>query len=282
MRNLLLAHFARLRKNIFFWICLIASFAYGVSSVNTWHQRSQVLFDMGQPQRLEFMAELLHNCPMFLGIMLAAFISLFLSTEYNDATIRNKLAVGHSRTNIYLSSLITMIVAAFLMCAAYQIPVLALGAPYLGVTESDPQMLAGILALCMSYCAVFAVVCMSCDRKAVASVICILGVLALIWVSINMYNQLMRPEFISSGAFDEIAQSWVETERQPNPNYVGEPLRTVYKFFVDILPTGQAMQYSNITVITSKQLVLLPLYSLVVTVLSTSAGLVLFKHKNLK
>lgn len=31
-----------------------------------------------------------------------------------------------------------------------------------------------------------------------------------------------------------------------------------------------------------KQLVLLPLYSLVVTVLSTSAGLVLFKHKNLK
>ena len=45
------------------------------------------------------------------GILISIFYSLFLGTEYNDGTIRNKLIVGHKRETIYLASFITGTVA---------------------------------------------------------------------------------------------------------------------------------------------------------------------------
>ncbi|MGY3662454.1 MAG: hypothetical protein ACXAHE_00930 [Roseburia sp. 1XD42-69] len=42
---------------------------------------------------------------------------MFLGTDYSDGTIRNKLTVGHTRTNIYLANLIVTFAAGLLiMC----------------------------------------------------------------------------------------------------------------------------------------------------------------------
>ena len=248
MRNLLSAHFARLWKSRLFWMCAVISLAYGSFSLNSWYRYSQILFDMGLSPKLEWIQEFSHNIPIYIGILLAVFISLFLSAEYSDAAIRSKLVVGHSRTGVYFSSLITSAAAALLFCAAYLLPVLIGGAPYLHAAVSDLVILLGLLALCAAYCAIFTGVSMNLDRKSAAPVTCLLGTFVL----------LFAVQAIS---------------RKAGP---------VYWFFSDVLPFGQAPRYMDVTRLTAGQVLSMPLYSCAVTVLATAAGLLLFRRKNIK
>ena len=248
MRNLLSAYFARLWKNSLFWMCAVISMAYGAFSLYSWYRYSQILFDMGLSPELEWIQEFSHNIPIYIGILLAVFVSLFLSTEYSDATIRSKLVIGHSRAGVYFSSLITVAAVALLCCAAYLLPVLIGGAPHLHAAASDLVILWGILALCAAYCAIFTGVSMNLDRKSAAPVVCLLGTFVL----------LFAVQAIS---------------RKAGP---------VYWFFSDVLPFGQAQRYMDVTRLTARQILSMPLYSCAVAVLATAAGLFLFRRKDLR
>lgn len=248
MRNLLSAHFARLWKSRLFWMCAVISMAYGALSLNSWYRYSQILFDMGLSPELEWIQEFSHNIPIYIGILLAVFVSLFLSAEYSDAAIRSKLVIGHSRAGIYFSSLITAAAAALLCCAAYLLPVLIGGAPYLHATASDLVILLGLLALCAAYCAIFTGVSMNLDRKSAAPVACLLGTFVLLFMA----------QAIS---------------RRAGP---------VYWLFADVLPFGQAPRYMDVTRLTARQILSMPLYSCAVATLSTAAGLLLFRRKDIK
>ena len=41
------------------------------------------------------------------GIVMAAFCSMFIGTEFSDGTMRNKLIVGHRRREIYFTNFLT-------------------------------------------------------------------------------------------------------------------------------------------------------------------------------
>lgn len=56
-------------------------------------------------------------------IMTALFSGLFISPEFTQGTIRNKLSIGHTRTNIYLADMITVITATLIFFALYEITV---------------------------------------------------------------------------------------------------------------------------------------------------------------
>lgn len=254
MRNLLSAHFARLWKSRLFWMCAVISLAYGSFSLYSWYQHSQILFDMGLSPELELMLELSHNFPLYIGILLAVFISLFLSAEYSGATIRNKLVIGHSRASVYLSSLISMAAVAYLCCAAYLLPMLIGGALHLHIDASDLFTLSGILALCAAYCAIFTGVSMNLDQKSAAPVSCLLGTFVLIYASQGMRSQL----------------------------HADGPMHSVYRLFSDVLPFGQALRYTDVTTLTVAQILPMSLYSCAVTVLVTIVGLLLFRCKNIK
>lgn len=68
---------------------------------------------------------------LFIGIILAVFCSLFIGTEHNDRTIRNKIIVGQKRETIYLSNMITCSVIAITMCIVFFVPYLSVGIPLL-------------------------------------------------------------------------------------------------------------------------------------------------------
>lgn len=284
MRNLLSANFARLRKSVLFWLGVAVMAGYAVLMLVSWYRANQINTELGMG--------LVRNTDQFLfsftgliGILLAAFVGLFLGTEYSDGVLRSKLTVGHSRSAVYLSNLIVAVTASFLMCLTYVSVMLAVGIPVYGPPTTEPlvllRRLAEALAMCMAHCALFTLVAMNWGNRSLSATACILGVLALIWVTSNMRNQLMQPEFHGNFVFDEALQDWVESELRPNPAYVGEPLRSVYCFFRDVLPTGQGMELSGVTTIWERSS-LLPLYSLAVTAVSTGLGLLLFRRKDIK
>ena len=55
----------------------------------------------------------------FLAILHAAFTSLFLGTEYQDGTLRNKLIAGHPRWKVYGAYLITAAAGCFVIVAGW-------------------------------------------------------------------------------------------------------------------------------------------------------------------
>ena len=283
MRNLLSANFARLRKSLLFRLGIAVMAGYAVIMLISWYRTNQIILQSDRPEMAMGTEQFLFNFTGLIGILLAAFTGLFLGTEYSDGVLRSKLIVGNSRSAVYLSNLFAAVIASFLMCMTYVAVMLAVGVPVYGPPTAEPlvllRRLAEALAMCMAYCALFTLVTMNWGNKALPAVACVLGVLALMWMTSGMRNHLIEPEFYASKVFDEVLQDWVESELRPNPNYVSGPLRMFYRFFCDVLPTGQGMQLTGDAAGHSP---LLPLYSLAVTAVSTAVGLLLFRRKDIK
>ena len=71
----------------------------------------------------------------------------------------------------------------------------------------------------------------------------------------------------------------------PNPEYIPEPQRSVYKRILNALPSGQAILLAN-TASSDEEQLDQPLYaycaSIAITAAFTVIGLMHFKHKDLK
>ncbi len=94
MSKLLHANFLRLRKDKYFWIGNLVMGLYGViDSVGQY--RNVKVYDMSVTFDSVFFAS-----HIVIGLLIAAFCSLFVGTEYSDGTIRNKLMVGCNRRDI--------------------------------------------------------------------------------------------------------------------------------------------------------------------------------------
>lgn len=149
--------------------------------------------------RMESVDVMLFDYCVVTGIVSAVFSGLFLGAEYSDGAIRNKLIIGHSRSAIYCSNLLTNIAAALLQCVVYLTVTLGLGIPLLGLPTSEPGRLlllfAGTLGTVIAFCAVFTAIGMLCSQKAVAAVICIAGSFALFGMMSSVDSYLNIPKY---------------------------------------------------------------------------------------
>lgn len=125
MNKLLSANFFRLRKNKCFRGSLAFMFVIGIASPLLRYR------DMKQSGYINNLDNGFFMCALFIGIILAVFCSLFIGTEHNDRTIRNKIIVGQKRETIYLSNMITCSVIAITMCIVFFVPYLSVGIPLL-------------------------------------------------------------------------------------------------------------------------------------------------------
>lgn len=107
------------------------------------------------------------------GILLSAFISLFIGTDYSDGTMRSKLVIGHTRYGIYLSGLITCTAAGLLMCLSCLIASLASGLPLSGFFESDIRLVIstalGIAVMTAAFSSICTLTAMLRQNRAVTS-----------------------------------------------------------------------------------------------------------------
>ncbi len=280
MNKLLSANFARLRKDRLFLFGIIAMFALAV------YFRVSQYISVTNWGVIVTLDSLFFGYALFIGFAMAIFSSIFLGTEYSDGTIRNKLIVGHSRTNIYFANLITNIVAALLLCSAYLIASLGLGIPLLGFLEMETglalQLFFMTILLAVAYSAIFTMLSMVCSNRTTVAVVSIILSFALIIIATDVYSKLAEPEFYP-GITIVNEQGVQELESISNRRYLTGNKREIYQFIFDFIPSGQAMQISNPNMdIALIHPYMLPLSSLIISLVTTLIGVLVFRRKDFK
>lgn len=276
MRKLISAGFARLKKDKIFWACIAASLLY--SAISVLNGSRQALL----PDMLEYNYKLDHYYYSYclpIGLFCAVFISLFLSTEYHDGTLRNKIIAGHARWEVYLSSLIVSLGAVFLMLLACLVGGLA-GIPLLGPWHSVGKLAVYLLISFLyvaAYGALFTFVGMLSSHKALSQTLAILLFLGLLLMAGNLYSKLQEPE-MTNDIIITADQGMEIGDPMPNPKYVSGTLRDAYELLVDFLPGGQCLQMYDAGIARPFRMML---SSLVIVFGVTAAGIILFQRKDL-
>lgn len=282
MVNLLSAGFLRLWRSRSFWVCLAVMAGAGIFEAIAGWWAMMDFRASGVADAFISLDSRYFIFPFLSGILLSPFCALFVGAEYSDGAIRNKLAIGHSRTAVYLSNLILCVTAGVLFCLGYIAAVLAVGFPLLGpmITPLPIVLWYTLCAVVMTaaLAALFTMIAMLCQSKAVTAVACIFLAYFLLFLGIYFNSRLEEPEVYPPHEYIQDGQI-ATTQAEPNPSYVRGMKRTVYQFLYD-LPGCQVVQLA--ATINTGAPPRLPLCSLAVLILSTGAGIALFRKKDLK
>lgn len=277
MGELMSAHLFRVKRDKVFWGCMVAMLAFSVGVMLNGCRQAEIMAVYGYQTKLE---KYYFTIAPVVGFFAGVFSGLFLGTEYADGAVRGKLVVGHSRCQVYLASLMTNILAALAITAAWLAGGLV-GIPFLGFWEiSGIAVAVRILVAAGSAIAlasIFTLLGMLVEKKSASAVGSIVLFLVLLLGAAWVYNALMEPE-MTSGFI--MTMDGVQTaELTPNPNYLSGIMRKVLELILDILPTGQEALLSNDGIVR-------PLLNLAasgaITVFTTLAGIAVFERKDLK
>jgi len=275
MSKLLSANFMRVKKDKFFWIGMAFMFAAGVFFPVMRYM------DMKQTGSINNIDNGFFACSLFVGIIMAIFCSLLIGTEYSDGTMRNKIVIGHKRASIHLANFITSAVVSIAMCILFFLPYLCIGIPLLGFFEMDMKLVLlfslASLMLAVAFSSIFTLIAMLCHNKAITAVICILLALALLVSGLILYRMLDAAETIGGYTMGEDGK--LLYGESPNPKYLDGTKREIVQTIYDINPGGQVIQCTLLKAVNIERL---PIYSLIIVILTTGAGVVFFKKKDLK
>lgn len=212
----------------------------------------------------------------------AVFCPLFLSSEYGDGALRNKLIVGRTRPQIYLANLAVNCLYGTAACLAAVVTGLCVGVPLLGWFQNAGPgkiMLYVLLALATTWvcAALYTFLSMVVASRGVAITLCILLAFGLILLGQYLYLALSQEEVLTALFYTDTGEMAVS--EQPNPAYLTGFARQVYQFFYELTPGGQAYQILGMSAQSPLRMLG---YSGLVFVLVTGLGLVIFQKKDVK
>lgn len=212
----------------------------------------------------------------------AVFCPLFLSSEYGDGALRNKLIVGRTRPQIYLANLTVNCLYGTAACLAAVVTGLCVGVPLLGwFQNAGPEkiLLYVLLALATTWvcAALYTFLSMVVASRGVAITLCILLAFGLILLGQYLYLALSQEEVLTALFYTDTGEMAVS--EQPNPAYLTGFARQVYQFFYELTPGGQAYQILGMSAQSPLRLLG---YSGLVFVLVTGLGLAIFQKKDVK
>ena len=276
MRRLLRADFSRLWRSKTFWLCMGAMLLYALAYMLAGSRQAAA-----DPTEYSYsLDEYYFHFALSIGFFCMLCGSMFFGTEYSDGTIRNKIIAGHTRTNIYLASLITTFAAALLILSVWLVGALvavpALGFWKMGALRLSLYLLTAVMFL-LAFSAISAAVNLLSSNKVLTVLISVLLFLGLLLLASTVYNRLSEPEMISGV---QITQNGLDmTEPTPNPNYVAGAKRELCDLIVDFLPTGQGLRMWMLEIAHPIRMIL---SSLFLTAAVTAGGIAAFQKKNIK
>ena len=281
MIRLLHANFYRLKKNkVFIGIIIITIIASFVMVFNTYQGNiANEKYNMTKtPIDRTYIIYI-----NIISFLIAIFVSIFVGTDYSDGTIRNKIIVGHSRKNIYLSNLIISIVVGLVLEIIHLTIVTIIGMPLIGKIQMNIldflYIILNMILLIIVFSSIFNFISMLCSNVTLSTVGSLLLILIMyvfcmsISVVANSTKELKIQDFDENG---NLITQYIEDK-----NYPGDFNKNLCKTVINILPTGQAMELSDVN-IDMKEIKIYPLYSLGGIIIINVLGIYMFNKKELK
>ena len=277
MRKLLSANFSRLWKSKVFWLSTAAMFIISIVNILNSARVYQSLAADGFFKPLEYFY---FQFAPYIAAIMGLFISLFLGTEHSDGTLRNKLIVGHSRTNVFMANFIVCLVGCLAITAAWLIG----GLPGLFLIGPFEMGFSGFAAYCLiaigftaAFTAIFVWVATSSTNKALTVVFTIILFAVMVMIGSGVYERLSEPEFNSGMAF--VDGEFVDLGETPNPLYISGVFRIVLEWLRDLMPMSQAI---NMALSPIEHPMRVIIGSALTSVIITALGVVSFRRKALR
>lgn len=274
VRNLFAANWFCLRRQKAFWAAALFLALYGMfEAVGLSRQGTGELSDG------------LFAGVTFLGVVLAVFCSFCLGSEYQEGTLRNKVAAGYRRSRIYLAYLTSGLAGGLMIWCAYLLGYLAAGIPLMGTqgvrwTEAAGGML-GILLLLLVYVALYTCLGSLCHSKAAGTAAAILLAFAMLFGGLFLYARLDEPP-VYPDQYTQVEGQTVLVPGEENPYYLRGTERKVYEILYDLLPDGQGMQLLGEAPDSPQRMGGQAGYALLLAGGATALGLGCFRKKDLR
>lgn len=278
MHKLLNSEIRHIFKSKLFWLEIL--FFVGFSAFIVMVNYSPVVQSSKNPI---YMDDIFHKLYQMMAFAFAICISMTVGTEYSDGVIRNKLIVGHTRKNLYFSTLLLHTAVSLLMIVLHGIVSYGLGYFLFGGFQAEFTHLVYIIACSilanLAFVTLFIGISMNGSNKAMTVVITTVLYVSILYLTSFIGARLSAEEMTYDGVKILSDGTMQLGEMVKNPNYVSGMIRTVYELVYDLIPTGQIIQMQSDKFVPCVQF---PLLSVALIVLNTAAGYLLFRKKDIK
>ncbi len=280
MSRLLYADFSRLIKSKLFWLGVMVMVGMPLYAVGVRYYDS-VIF-VGAVVETADVVWFVGG--LYLPVVLSVLVSWFVGTEFSDGTLRNKLAVGHTRIAIYFSNLTTCTAVSLFYHLIFIATLFGAGSLLLKSWETPAKNLAIMTALSVmtviAISAIFTMLAMLIPSRSAGAVAAILVAMAMLLGAIAVFLMLEAPEYLDNAYHMNSVGEIVKSDPVPNPRYLTGVKREVYQHILNLIPTGQMLQFGNLEYV--PQMCFLPLYAAFVLVVCTTVGIVAFQRKDIR
>lgn len=271
MIKLLKAGLFRVKKDNILYIFIILTCFIAIFTIAKNIPNREIQFD-----------KLVNTYIMYIGLLIAIFISIFVGKEYSQGIIRNKIIVGHNRKAIYLVNLIISIIVSIFCEMIYFLLIFIVGNILHAKMElSLSQYLMSILNTCLviiSFCSIYNFISMICKNITVSTVLCII-LFILMFIGENAVGlTAFSRRYIEHSMIDENGNKYIISQ-EINPNYPGDQKVKIAKIIYLLIPQGQAMEIANNDFELMKQM---PIYSIILIIFINIFGIFIFSKKELK
>ena len=285
MNKLLKAEFYRLKKEKVFLLLIILTCVLAPFTLYKYFDNSGIII------LDRIMVEYLY---MYFGLFIAFFVSMYVGKEYTEGFIRNKIVVGHKRSNIYLSNLIICIAVGLIANIIYIGIVFLIGTKLFGGLQKLNlfQSIAYTSLIIVAYCTIYNFITMLCKDASVSLVTSVIIFIIMFVATMFVSAKLMEKPYIKITQYNEKGE--VEfIDKEINPDYPSETTIKIYKVINYLLPTGQSTILQNACAETiapdeyeinqvKQYLSEMPFYAIFEIVLLNIIGLFIFKRQELK
>lgn len=277
MIKLLNANFMRIKKSKVFKILTISIVLVTLVMIFNQYQEFQ------HSKNIVEYDSLYNFFLIFIGIVISIFTGIFLSAEYSNGTLRNKIIIGHKRACIYLANLITIVIVSFFFELVFVFLISVIGIPLFGFHIGLITNFMYTLCLCqliiIANASIYTFISMVCSDAMLINVFCILIAFGSYFATLIFLNVVETPEYIQSSTITNFETGQVEYISEKNPNYPSKLKKEICNTLLHIIPQSESIIIAS-NKVSNKNLVIV--YSLCISLIFTGTGLFLFKKKELK